>query len=69
MLGLSGIPGCIHFIGFYFLPESPRWLLGQQREEEARVALCVIRRKTDVDRELADIYMSLQTKKEEQSYS
>ena len=60
MIGLSMTPGCVHVIGFYFLPESPRWLLGRNRMEEARRALSWIRRNSDVDSELMDINKALQ---------
>ena len=38
MLGLAGIPSVIQFLGFMFMPESPRWLVGKDREFEARNA-------------------------------
>ena len=38
MLGLAGIPSLIQFFGFIFMPESPRWLVGKDREFEARNA-------------------------------
>lgn len=44
MLGLAGIPALIQFIGFFFMPESPRWLMQKGHEEKARQALYSIRK-------------------------
>lgn len=43
MLALAGIPAVIQFGGFMFMPESPRWLIRHQREDEALEALKKIR--------------------------
>jgi len=39
MFGLGVIPSGLFLFGAYFLPESPRWLIQNNREERARIIL------------------------------
>ncbi|MEN8202558.1 MAG: sugar porter family MFS transporter [Bacteroidota bacterium] len=39
MLYVGVVPALILFIGMFFLPETPRWLMSKGREEEARKVL------------------------------
>jgi SP family galactose:H+ symporter-like MFS transporter len=55
MFGLAAIPALILLIGLFFVPESPRWLMGRSREHEARAVLQRIRESSDVSAELAEI--------------
>jgi sugar porter (SP) family MFS transporter len=56
MLGLGAIPGLVLAIGMYFQPFSPRWLVGQGREEEAREVLRRARASEDeAEEELEEI--------------
>lgn len=55
MLGLSGIPSFIQFMGFIFMPESPRWLIVSSQEEKARRVLQSIRGQLDIDDEFESI--------------
>ena len=64
MLGLAGVPGLIQFCGFFFLPESPRWLVSKGRDVEARVVLVQIRGKDDVTKELSDIRSAIDNDKQ-----
>ncbi len=59
MLGLGMVPGAILFFGMLTLPESPRWLAGLGRMEEARAALGHMRESGEVEAELAELRTDL----------
>src|SRR4051812_19626506 len=61
MLGLGALPGLVLFVGMLPLPESPRWLAGLGRTEEARESLRVLRRDQRLaDQELSELRSDLQ---------
>jgi hypothetical protein len=63
MLGLAGIPSVIQFVGFIFLPESPRWLVGKGKLKQGLASLQKIRGTPDVDEEFEEIKRSVEDSK------
>jgi len=55
MLGVSAVPGIIMFVGCWFAPDSPRWLIQNDRVEDARQVLKSVRRVKNVNSELNEI--------------
>ncbi len=53
MLYVGVIPALILFIGMFFLPETPRWLMSKGREDEARTVLGKIENPDFIDSSIA----------------
>ena len=45
MLGIAALPAIVRFIAFFFLPESPRWLVGKGKVTKAKTVLEKLRGK------------------------
>ena len=63
MLGLSGVPAVVMFVGFLFMPESPRWFVFRGRTEQAKKVLRKIRHPEEVVSELQNIVRDYQEQK------
>jgi len=62
MLGLEFLPAILYFFLLFFVPESPRWLVGVGREKEANDILTKVNPAT-VNNEMAAIKNSIETAK------
>lgn len=60
MLGLSVVPALLQFLGFLFLPESPRWLIQKGLTQKARRVLSQIRGNQNIDEEYDSIKSSIE---------
>lgn len=70
MFGLAAIPAVVRFIAFFFLPESPRWLVGKGRVEAAQRVLGRLRgggSDDEVEKELSEIRDDLEQSAENNS--
>ena len=60
MFGLAAIPSIILTVAMWKLPDSPRWLIGRSRVEQARRVLQLARIQSDVSAEITDIQNSME---------
>ncbi|KTF91264.1 hypothetical protein cypCar_00015349 [Cyprinus carpio] len=60
MLSLSVVPALLQFLGFLFLPESPRWLIQKGLTQKARRILSQIRGNQNIDEEYDTIKSSIE---------
>ncbi|WP_282123130.1 sugar porter family MFS transporter [Algibacter mikhailovii] len=55
MVGVEAIPAVLYILFAFGVPKSPRWLLTQSRDEEARAVLAVINPDVDVEEQIKEI--------------
>jgi len=59
MLGLETLPAILYFVGLYFVPDSPRWLVMKGREEEALVIMKKVASEKDAKEQIAAVKESM----------
>jgi sugar porter (SP) family MFS transporter len=67
-VGLAFVPAVVLFVGMYFLPETPRWLVSKDRDEEARRVLGRTRTEEEVESELRSIQRAEEEQGEQAGY-
>jgi len=55
MLGASAVPGVLLLVAMFPMPDTPRWLLGKGRRDDAARALAKVRPEVDVETTLDEI--------------
>ncbi len=63
MLALGAVPAAVLFVGMMFLPESPRWLVGQGREAAARA---IMQRTQDPDEDVEELITEIKALEREE---
>ncbi|HVU37165.1 MAG TPA: sugar porter family MFS transporter [Opitutales bacterium] len=59
MFALTAVPSLLFFLGMFFVPESPRWLIRQELFARARAILAKIGGAAYADAEVADVRATL----------
>ncbi len=59
MFGAEALPGILFLLLLFFVPESPRWLVVQKREEKARSVLGRIMSEEGAEKEIREIRLVL----------
>jgi len=67
-LGLAAVPALVLLVGMYFLPETPRWLISQDRDDEARRVLERTRIGEEVETEIEEIRRVEEETREQAGY-
>src|ERR687890_925229 len=68
-VALAFVPALELLVGMYFLPETPRWLVSKDRDDEARRVLRGTRNDEEVEQELQEIRRSEEEEGEQAGHS
>ena len=60
MLGIEALPAIIYYVALMFVPESPRWLAMQGREDEARKILSRVGDSEQAEQDLQQVKQSIE---------
>ncbi|MFB5679089.1 sugar porter family MFS transporter [Paenibacillus terreus] len=64
MLIVAAVPAVFLFIGIFRVPESPRWLISKQKNEQARGVLKKIRSEDQAEAEMTEIQATVSQEKQ-----
>ncbi|WP_299624968.1 sugar porter family MFS transporter [uncultured Tenacibaculum sp.] len=68
MLGIEAVPAIFYFLGLFLVPRSPRWLIIQDRKEEALAVIEKVISKEEAQNQVAEVTQSiLEDKNKEKS--
>lgn len=68
MFGSALVPAVIFFVSVFFIPETPRWLIKANRDQDAKLVLMRIGEKDFIEQEMRNIQDSLNQNTKKGSY-
>ncbi len=63
MLGVETLPAIFYFFALFSVPESPRWLVMQGKDDDALAIMAQVTNRAQAEAELAEIHVSLHAEK------